>query len=129
MESETLSGTWSISADEEEYHDTYPTMEAAIEAGKAAGFDRFWVGQCVMPAQPEALFDRWAIESWLEYRVWDHPDYAGEWAQGAVSATRDQCEELAEQIRPLIAAWLDRHKLRPTHWNIDPASVRQIDVD
>lgn len=125
----TLSGKWSISTNEEEYDGTFGTMEEAIEEGKAAGYGAFWVGQCVSPTKPEDLFDGWSIESWLENSVYVHEDYMGDWAEGAVDASKEQREELAGDIRPLIAAWLDRHKLRPTHWNIDPATVRRIDVD
>lgn len=123
----TLSGKWSISTNEENYHGTFDTVEEAIEEGKQYG-DTFWVGQCVSPTQPEDLFDGWSIESWIENSVYEHDDYLGDWAEDAVDASKEQREELAAEIRPLIAAWLDRHKLRPTHWNIDPASVRRIDA-
>lgn len=123
----TLAGKWAISTNEENYHGTFDTVEEAIEEGKQYG-GVFWVGQCVSPTQPEELFDGWSIESWLENSVFEHDDYAGEWAEGAVASSKEQREELAAEIRPLIAAWLDRYKLRPTHWNIDPVSVRRIDA-
>lgn len=127
----SIEGKWSISTNGENYSGTFDTAEEAIEEGKQYGEwngGTFWVGQCVAPIQPEDLFDGWSIDNWLENDVYEHDDYAGEWAEGAVNASKDQCEELAAEIRPLIAAWLDRHGLRPTHFNVDPASVRKIEV-
>lgn len=124
---ESLTGKWSISTGGGQYYGTFDTMEEAIEEGRTYG-KTFWVGQCVTPAQPEDLFDGYSVLNWLENTVYEHDDYAGEWAEGAVDATREQCEELAEEITPLIAAWLDRHNLRPRHWIIDTASVRKIEA-
>lgn len=124
----TLSGKWSISTNEELYHGTFDTVQDAIEEGKADGNGVFWVGQCMAPAQPETLFDEWDVERWIERSVWEHDDYMGEWAEGSFDPSREQMEDLATDIRPVIAAWIDRHGLRPTHWNIDPASVRKIDA-
>lgn len=122
-----ISGKWSISTDAEYYHDTYDTAEEAIEEGSSgARYGTFFVAQCIRPTQPEELFDRWSVESWLENSVFDHDDYLGEWAEGSMDPSTEQCEELASEIRPLIAAWLDRHALRPTHFNIDNTTVQEI---
>lgn len=123
----SLTGKWSISQDEENYHGQFDTLEEAITEGIQYG--TFFVGQCVAPTPPEELFDGEVILHWLEYQVREHDDYAGEWADGAVDASREQRSELADEMRPLIAAWLDRHALRPTHWNIDPQSVRYFDAE
>lgn len=124
----TLDGKWSISTNEEEYHGVFDSMEDAIAEGKASEEGSFYVGRCVSPVQPEVLFTGDAIEDWLERHVWAHDEYSHEWAEGHVCPTSDEMAELADEIRPLIAAWLDRCKLRPTFWNIDPASVRKIDA-
>lgn len=124
-----MTGKWSISTNEENYNGVFDTEEDAIAEGKASEYGRFWVGKCVTPIQPEAMFQESAIEDWLEHHVWGHDDYSGEWAEGHVSPTPEQMDELASQIRPFIAAWLDRHSLRPKFWNIDPFSVRQIDSE
>jgi hypothetical protein len=117
---------WSISTNEEEYHGVYDSIEEAIAEGKAGGEFGFWVGRCVPPVQPEVLFDEFAVENWLDDHVWCHDDYCHEWADGHVSPSREEMKELANEIRPLIAAWLDRNKLRPTFFNIDPKSVQWI---
>ena len=120
-----MSEKWAISTDGESYHHQFDTVEDAIAEGKHHG-GRFYVGKCVAPEPPENLFDRWSVDRWIDSEVREHDDYSGEWAADAIPATREQQNELAEQIRPVIAAWLDRHKLRPTFWNIEPASVREI---
>lgn len=122
----TLAGKWSLSTNGENYHHQFDTRDEAIGEGNSYG-GTFYIGQCVSPTPPEDLFDGWSVESWLENSVWEHDDYAGEWAEDAVHPTSTQRDDLAEQIRPVIAAWLDRHNLRPKFWNIDPASVEQID--
>lgn len=124
----TLDGKWSISTNEEEYHGVFDSMEDAIAEGKASKYGSFYVGQCVSPVQPEVLFTGDAVEDWLERHVWSHDEYSHDWAEGHVCPTSDEMAELADEIRPLIAAWLDRCKLRPTFWNIDPKSVRKIDA-
>lgn len=117
---------WSISTNEEHYFGTWDTLEDAIAEGTSQ-HEAFWVGQCVQPVQPELLFDGNSVVDWLESAVYEHDDYAGEWAEGAVTPTREQCDDLAAAIRTLIGNWLDRHKLRPEFWNIDPKTVRKID--
>jgi hypothetical protein len=123
----SLIGKWSISRNEENYYGLFETLEEAIEEGIQYG--TFWAGQCVAPIAPEQLFDGNVLRDWIDQHVLEHDDYAGEWADGAVDASREELNELAEELRPLIAAWLDRHALRPTHWNIDPQSVRYFDAE
>lgn len=124
-----MSNKWSISTDEERYDGQYDTIDEAIAAGKANGHSEFWVGQCVPPTPPELLFTNWSVERWIDSDVWSDEEYSGSWAEDSVKPTPEQIEELAEEIRPLIAAWLDRHNLRPQFWNIDPMSVRQVNVE
>jgi hypothetical protein len=118
-------GKWSLSTDEETYHGMFDSEEEAIAEGRATETGSFHVGKCTRPIQPEMLFDDMAAGDFIE-RVWDHEDYLGDWAEGQVSPTVEQVRELAEQIRPVIAAWLDRQKLRPTFFIIDPKTVRRI---
>jgi hypothetical protein len=125
-EPEEISGKWSISTNEENYNKLFNTAEEAIRYGHWSKYDEFWVGQCVAPVQPELLFNGSDIETWLDMTVYQHDDYTGEWAENAVDANDNQLEELAAEIRPVIAAWLDRHKLRPTHWQIDPTTVVRV---
>ena len=123
----SLTGKWSISRDEENYFGTFETYEQALAA--AAEYESCFVGQCVAPIAPEDLFDGDVLRGWIDHYVLQHDDYLGEWAQSAILATPAQHNELAAEMRPLIAAWLDRHGLRPTHWNIDPQSVRFVGTE
>jgi hypothetical protein len=118
-------GKWSLSTDEETFHGMFDSEEEAIAEGKATETGSFYVGKCIRPIQPEMLFDDMAVGDFIE-RVWDHEDYLGDWAEGQVSPNVEQVRELAEQIRPVIAAWLDRQKLRPTFFIIDPKTARRI---
>jgi hypothetical protein len=119
-------GKWSLSTDEETFHGMFDSEEEAIAEGKATETGSFYVGKCIRPVQPEMLFDSIAVEDWIERRIYEHEDYSGDWADGDFAPNPDQMRELAEQIRPVIAAWLDRQKLRPTFFIIDPKTVRRI---
>lgn len=124
----SMSGKWAISTDEERYHGEYDSKEDAIS--EAMTYNKTcWVGQCVAPTPPEDLFNGYSVERWIDNDVFDDDDYSGEWAEHAVSATREQMDQLAALIRPIIAGWLDFHKLRPTHWNIDPTTVEEVKME
>lgn len=120
---------WSISTNEEDYCDCFDSEEDAIAEGRANEEGSFFVGKCIAPAQPEVLFDACAVKNWIQICVWQHPDYSHDFADGQVNPDRQQREELAEKIRPIIAEWLDRHRLRPTFFLIDPKSVKHIEND
>lgn len=120
-----MSEKWALSTDEENYCMQFGTKEEALKAAKEFDGCQCWIGKCIPPEQPEELFDESAVGDWLD-RVWSHDDYLGEWAEESFAPTRAQCQELAKELRPVIAAWLDRNKLRPMHWNIDPASVIKV---
>ena len=126
-----MTGKWSFSTDEENYHGEFDTLEAAIAKAREGVEEgaTVWVAQQVPPVQPEELFTHYSVEEWLERDVLEHEDYLGPWAEGAVPATREQLKELAADIKPIIAAWFDRHNLRPTHFVIDDKSVRRIEAD
>lgn len=117
-----MSGKWSVSTNEENYHGIYDTSEEAIEEGKQYGRP-FWIGQCVPPVSPEYL---WDADTWIN-QLYEHEDYAGEWAEDAIQATKDQLEDLERSVSGAISGWLDRHDLRPTFFNIDPLTVRKVE--
>ena len=115
---------WSLSTDQEHYHGTFGSRDEAIAEGRSY-YKRFWVGQCVTPTQPEEI---WDASNWLE-TVWCHEDYQGDWAEGQVSPSKEQLHELSAQVTPVIAAWLDRHNLRPKHFVINYQSVEEITTE
>ena len=125
--SEDLTGKWSLSLNESDYQGIFDSAEQAIAEGRGYDQDEFWVAQIRKPIQPEELFDEWTIESWIERDVLEHDDYTSDDAENAVDPTEEQLTELVAEIRPLIAAWLDRNDLRPKFFNVDYASVRKID--
>ena len=118
-------GKWSISTNEENYSGLFNTAQEAIDEGSSYG-GIFWVGQVRAPAPPEELFSAYCLDTWL--RIFeDHEDYTGDWVDAFTNLDFGTQEELAEGIKPVIASWLDRHKLRPKHFCIDPTSVHKID--
>ena len=94
--------------------------EAAVEVG-AGG--TFWVGELCSPTQPE---DWWCAEDWLEH-VSCQDAYRGDHAEDWDTSSDAQRSELEEEVRKVMAAWLDRHDLRPAFFNIrEPRKFRVI---
>ena len=120
-----MSDKWSVSRDGEIYHGEFDSREEAIEEGREWNEGPFWVGKREDPTQPEWF---WNAEGWID-SVLDQDGYRGDWASFGDSVTKEQRKELEAEVRPILAAWLDRHGLRPTHFNIDPGSVVKIEAE
>ena len=124
------SGKWCYSFDGELYDSEEFNTAEDVVAGVLAECDlldgeSFSIGQCSPPIQPE---DMWDAADWLEH-VSVQDDYSGDWAEDWDRSTKEQREELEAEVRTVLAAWLDRHKLRPTHFTIDSDSVREFMVE
>lgn len=106
---------YSFSTDEETYQGDFATAEEAHnEAASHVGVGaRFWVGEQTKP-RPE---DYWRADDWLE-RLCDQDEFSAEWADDWDQSTPTQQEELNREVRAVLAAWLDRHNLRPKFFNI-----------
>lgn len=104
------------STDGEIYHGEFETPEEAL--GEASdtnpGRKSFYVGETCPPTQPELL---WRAYDWLGY-VSCHDEYSGEWAEDWDQSTPEQRDELEAEVRPILAAWLDRHGLRPKFFTV-----------
>lgn len=87
--------------------------EAIAELGGHGG----WIGQDRPPTQPEAF---WRANDWLDH-VSCQDDYSLECAEGWDCSTKEQRRELEEQVRSVMAAWLDRHGLRPRFFLVESA--------
>lgn len=103
-----------LSTDGEHYDSRFLTEQEAIDEAVAWGCEVFYIGKPEKPSQPEEF---WFVDEWISH-VSEQDDYGGEYADGWYDGTREQEKELEEQVRPVLAAWLDRHKLRPKHWMI-----------
>lgn len=115
MTTEQDSAEWVVSDSEYSFMDVrYPTKEAAIAEGREQYMDEFFVGKAVEPSKPE---DFWDAENWLEH-VSCQDEYMGDHAEDWDCSTKQQRQELEEQIRPVLAAWLERHSLRPDFFNV-----------
>jgi hypothetical protein len=112
-------GEYAISTDGEFYHETYPSKEEAIADGRAQyPNQKVYVGRCVPPPQPEIF---WDANDWLE-KVACQDAYSLECAQDWDSGiTNDQKQELETEVQKILAAWLDKHSLRPNFYLIEDA--------
>lgn len=116
---------FSISTDEENFTEHHATVEDAIAAAVASGADRFWIGEDRSPTSPESY---WSAEDWLDH-VSQQDDYDGDWADAWDVSSEQQRKELEDEVVPILAAWLDRHGLRPKHFCIDEMTAYRFDVD
>lgn len=108
---------YSYSTDEETYRQTFDTIEAACdEAAAEVGVGAFfWVGEI---AEPPAAENHFSVDDWIEH-VSCQDEFCGEWAEGWDMSTNAQREELEKEVRAVMTAWIERHNLRPTFWNIN----------
>lgn len=110
---------FTISADEEHYHGCFESIEDAIEeASQGCAYETFWVGECEQPRQPELY---WNADDWLEL-VGCQDEYQGEYAEDWDDSTAEDHEELEEEVRKVMAEWLDRKKLRPKFFIVRDAT-------
>lgn len=99
---------------EDNFQGTFDTKQDAIEEALANADEgeTIHVGRLCPPIQPE---EYWAAEDWLEH-VSCQDDYTGDFADDWEESTEWQRQELEREVRAVMAAWLDRHKLRPRHF-------------
>lgn len=112
--------TYSFSYDEENYQQEFDSIEDACKEAASCDPEEhacFWVGEVVPPPAPEDFFD---VDDWID-RVQDQDEYCGDWADHWCDATKEQLEEANRAVRSALAAWLDRHGLRPTFFNVEHA--------
>ena len=116
-----LGSAWCTSLNGETYdYPLYDTREQAVEGGTVEyNGNPFWVGMATPPERAENFFD---AEDWLE-NVACQDDYSGDHAEGWDMSTKEQRAELEREVREVMAAWLDRHNLRPTFFNVNNSSL------
>ena len=107
---------WAFSQSDEVFYSYAESREEAIKLGTIEyGGESFFVGRCAEPIQPENIF---SVDQWLE-QVDENEDYMGEHAEDWEQSTYLQRRELEDEVRKVMAEWLDRHNLRPEFFNID----------
>lgn len=107
---------YSHSRDGERYHGDFSTPEEAARealAGCSVG-SWVWVGEAVPPTPPENC---WDASDWLEH-VSCQDDYDNDFGIDWDTSTPQLRAELEAEVRQVMAAWLDRHGLRPMHFTI-----------
>lgn len=111
MSTEEDDKQYTLSRDGERYYGRYATVQEALNE---ANSDRCWIGIATPPPSPETM---WHAEDWLEH-VSVQDSYCGEWAEDWDESTKSQRDELEDEVRRVMAAWLDRHGLRPKFWTV-----------
>jgi len=116
MSEKQTGSAWATSLNGEIYdYPFYASREEAIANGTAEyNGDPFWIGKTFPPENAENFFD---AEDWLE-NVACQEDYSGDHAEDWDMSTKEQRAELEKEVRAVMAAWLERHKLRPTFFNV-----------
>ena len=113
----TESEHWAYSRDREMFHGDYPTWWEAVHIatsekdGPDAGV---WVGLCVPPWPPEHI----SIADIVLEHIACQDDYSGDWAADWPDASKAQETELDDMLRAVLAAWLDKHDLRPKWFTV-----------
>ena len=117
-----MADNFTVSYNGQDFFGTFESLEAATQTAqtesKHYGYTRFWIGVPKPPTQPERM---WHVDDWLEH-VSCSDDYSGEWAEGWERSTKEQREELEDTVRAMMSHWLDKHKLRPTHFTVEEIS-------
>ncbi len=123
---------WLLSTHGEDFSDSdeYTSRDEAIEAGKSLSNpldlghnEPFYVGRKIAPFD-ETLELAGAVLNELTdaayARVGEHAsEWDGEVNAKAFASDKQPLNELNEQLRTLLSAWLDKHGLRPTWFGVD----------
>lgn len=122
--------TFSYSTDEERFHGSFGTPEAAAIEGFSEEYQwgdgelrSIFVGENVPPCDPEEYI--YACQ--LIEHVQCQEDYSGEWAEDWPGSTKEQENELTAELRKVFAAWIKKHALQPSHFTV--MNVRSITVE
>lgn len=105
-----ITGKWGWTRDEESYYGFFNTPEEAAADGLPKEGGTITVGQYRDPTAPEDYVDAELI---IEH-VTCQDEYCIECAEDALQCTKEQEDELTASLRTTFAAWLDKHKLRPS---------------
>lgn len=106
---------FSYSFDEESYSGEYDTREEAAQEAftERPEAESCYVGESKTPI-PENYF---TADDIIEV-IQNQDDFLGEWAEDWPEANKEQRAELTEQLRSVFSAWLDKHNLRPSFFNV-----------
>lgn len=105
--------SYCYSRDEKTFYGRFDTIEEATDEA-LDGHESGWVGEAVPPPQPETF---WRADDWLEH-VSVQDEYSGDWAEDWDESTKEQRAELEAEVQSVMAAWLDKHGLRPKFFNV-----------
>lgn len=115
MSDQNSEGKWAYGRAGGPFYGGFDTREEAILEARDIYEGSFYVGQLRPPIRPEGIINAADI---LESLANDD-DYQGEWAEGWPDASEAQVQELDDEFTRVLAAWLDRHGLRPK-WFVVP---------
>ena len=111
--------TYSYSYDEEHYNGAFDCIDDAMAAAMSSNEcpSAIWIGENVPPPPPETF---WQAYDWIDCVV-GQDEYSGDWAAGWPRKTLPHRRELEDEVRAVMAKWLDKYGLRPTFYNVENA--------
>ena len=114
-----MASKFSYSFNVEDYSGEFDTPEEAVEEAFAEDEDATVcsVAENVPAPAPESYFD---ARDWLD-NVSNQDPYSIDAAIDWDESTKEQRAELEKEVRAVMGAWLDRHKLRPRFWLVKNA--------
>lgn len=124
---EDKAGMWAYVQGEHAIGEFESWQEAVLEATQEPE-DRWRtveVGELEPPVDPVVFID----DDLLLDHVCDQDDYTIDCAEaGWPNATKEQLDELTNDVQKAFGDWLDRHKLRP-NWKIVRATMEKTRAD
>lgn len=117
-------GKWGFSSSGETYIGAYDSREEAIQDGRIDAADpsgSFYVGQYRDPTV-EGCVD---ADLLLEH-ILCQDDFCGDWAEGSLSASDNQLDELTDAIQKVLGEWIDRHGLRPNFGIVESSEKVEV---
>lgn len=122
-----MSGKWCYSLNEEDFRGVFDSREEALAEAKEMDKDyrgnvegRVWIGKC-----EEAISQGVNIENILEdvaecTRGETCGDYADDYLD---DVTNEHMTELEEAMNDVLFNWMDKHKYKPTWFEVDDVEV------
>lgn len=122
---------YAYSINEDDYEGEFPTREAALGEAVAlydlAPGASVWTGEVVL-ASPASRFFR-SVDHLIEDMQENAYDEAGEHADRFLENVSDaQSDELDAEIKKVIDAWADKHKLHPTFFTVTAVEQHTVAV-
>lgn len=107
---------YAYSTDQECYIGSFDSpLEAVAEAfGEDEDLENVWIGVCVTPDPLHHITGEDVIE-----QILCQEDFSAEWAENALSHTKEQGADLSEMLREAFDGWMKKHNITVGFFNIE----------